>query len=143
LWRHRRDWIDTELADLRTLIHTVTVGTDTVTTPDIETMLDSMYSGRSYLLGLVPGALPPFPSVTVSWPSSTPKQNLTPMYLSLSSGQLDKQQLEQTVQKLSDELGLSVEAFHRLMTTRSKDAARTPDRRNPKVEDAEWAEGIA
>jgi hypothetical protein len=143
LWRRRRDWIDTELGDLRTHTRTVTQGTGTVTVPDLEKMLDSMYVGRSYLLGFVPGAFPPFPNVTVSWPSSTPKQNLISIYLGLSSGQLDKIQVEQTVQKLNDELGLSVEAFYHLMTIRNKDATWATDFRNPRVEDAEWDEVIS
>jgi hypothetical protein len=143
LWGHRRDWIDTELGDLRTHTRTVTQGTSTVTVPDLEKMLDSMYVSHGYILGFVPGAFPPFPNVTVSWPSSTPKQNLTSIYLDLSSGQLDKMQVEQTVLKLNDELGLSVEAFSRLMTIRNKDAVWTTDFRNSRVEDAEWDEVIS
>jgi Tc toxin complex TcA C-terminal TcB-binding domain len=140
LWLRRRTWVDAELEQLMTHTRSVTVGAATEIVPDIETMLDSMYVGRSYVVGNVPGAVGPFASVSVSWPTTTPKEELASLQQRIFAASQDTEQVQQTARKLSDELGLTVAAFDRLMAVRSRALAWMADPRNPKVEDEEWSD---
>lgn len=140
LWLRRREWVDAELRQLATYTRPAPTGAATTAVPDIEKMLDSMYDTRAYILGLIPGARGPFANATVAWPSSTPKQALASLQQGLTSGELSKEQVRQAVEKLADELGLTVDAFSRLMALRSKASAWLADPRNPVVEADEWRE---
>jgi receptor-binding and translocation channel-forming TcA subunit of Tc toxin/ABC toxin-like protein len=129
IWSQRRVWVDQELGNLAKLTRIVSLGTNTLTVPDIEKMLDSMYMASNYPVGSSPTA-------TVAWPATIPKQQFKTFLENLSTGQ----QVEQTAKQLKDELGLSVDAFTRLMTIWNKESAWLADSRNLSVSDAEWSE---
>ncbi|MCK6693441.1 MAG: hypothetical protein L6Q97_15255, partial [Thermoanaerobaculia bacterium] len=131
LWKKRREWVDNELAYLKTITRTVTYSGPNEIVPDIEQMVDAMYAGRPYPSGNAPAA-------TASWPVVMTKKDLWLHYNNLSKGQLDKDQTKELLRKLDSALGLNADAFRKLMLTWEKDKNWHSDPRNPKVEIQEW-----
>jgi hypothetical protein len=122
LWLKRRKWVDDRLADFLQIA---------VAQPDsIDALLDAMYQPHTY-------PITPTSDASAKWP--TPKKELGEIRDSLRSGELGKEAVAQTLNRLSTKYGLHVDRLNRLMDLRDK-AVAAADPRNAKLVEDEWSE---
>jgi hypothetical protein len=122
VWLGRRSWVDAQLKGLAT-ITTVLNG---VTVPDLKTMLGSMYTGVTYGTATI-----------APWNSSTtPVSALENLWEDLSEGV----SVAAIRQQIAADLGLTIDAFNRLIELKHHDQAAWFDSRNPPVSADGWRE---
>ena len=122
LWLKRRGWVNTQLGDL--------VQLEAAQPGSVNALLDAMYQPHTYPVTAAADA-------SVKWP--LPKKELAEIRETLRSGELDKDAVAQTLDRLSATYGLDADALNRLLELRDK-AVAASDPRNAKLDDDEWSE---
>jgi len=138
LWLHRREWVDEQFRDLEAIPRasvTRTTGTTTTTFEilDLDAMLSAMYANWSYTYRS--GS----PTRRARWPANAPKESLLNLHEDLSNGR----EVDKAVQVAEEQLGLSIEAFNRLIAIWKKTAAWLADARSQEVTASEQREALS
>jgi hypothetical protein len=121
IWLRRRAWVDTRLRDLA--LKTKVVKGKKV--PDIECMFALMYLPLTY------GT-----TTTPPWDSAVKPSTFETLWENLAEGV----EVDATRLQLAADLGLTIDAFNRLMYIRHQDEAAVIDPRKPAVAETEWRE---
>ena len=119
LWLNRRAWVCAQLTALEGITASAPAGTA------FTAMLGSMYSSLSYLT-----------TTAAPWAATTTLGDLDNLWENLAEGA----DVPANTLRVAVDLGLSVQAFNRLMDLRHQDQAAAADPRNPALSDADWLE---
>lgn len=129
IWRTRREWVDSQLDELRAKTRTVTVDNSTVDVPDLDAMIgDVMTAPVTYedVQGVQRRETP--------WSRVPTLAELRTLARELGQG------AESACETVEEEFSLSGESLARLVELWEKDKKWTTDRRHPRVTESEWRE---
>lgn len=127
IWKARRDWVDLQIQTLAAIQKARPKGNQPVAVPDLNGIFNRMYQPVTY------------GSFTITpWANTAPVTDFNQLYRKLTGGTADE--VKDTRERIKKDLGLTPEAFGRLMEIRAKEKLSWVDSRNETVQDDEWQE---
>ncbi len=131
LWIKRREWVDGQIQELANMKKVITdEQNEEIEIPDLEAMFQRMYEPISYPY--------PLPHTIIPWKNTTPPEAFDSINDILTEG--TDTEVEKAINRIKDDLCISVESFIRLLELRDKELAWEVDQSKEQFNRDEWEE---